>query len=482
MNIIWNLLARYFLVFSFLLLNLFLSETAAQRGYVISDGPKQWQYQNIGDRGPVDIDIDLTDAWKLTTGGETISNDEIVIAIIDGGVNLQHADLKNNIWKNRNEIPDNGIDDDNNGFVDDIHGWNFNHNNNDVTNNDSGSWHGTPINGIIGADGKNGTGISGVNKSIKLLNLVRGEDTSFVFAAYRYVLNMRKVYNETQGKNGAFIVAINHSWGKDSAFAGDNKEWCTLFDELGNAGILTVVAVPNDNINIDKYGDMPSTCPSDFIITVTNTNHYDSKIFDSGYGSLSVDIGAPGEYSYTTLNNYNYGYFGGTSAAAPYVTGTIGLLYSIPSYKLIDEVKASPALSAKKMKEFILSGSIFLKDLDEKTVSGGRLNAYNSMVELCSYYQEDALLDILESNSSFISCYPNPTNDISIVNVELGEPTSITVEVYDYRGRLAGQYDYKELPEGNQSFYLDLSGFRSGVYLIKVVLNNKINYFKLLKN
>lgn len=480
MQIIQQLLLRYLLIS--IPINFFVTDVYAQRGYILSDGPKQWQYQNIGDQGPLDIDIDLTDAWKLTAGGHTITNDEIVIAIIDGGVNLKHPDLKENIWINRDEISDNGIDDDNNGFIDDIHGWNFSTDSNDVTNNDSGSWHGTPINGIIGADGNNTTGVSGINKSIKLLNLVRGQDTSSVFSAYKYVLNMRRIYNETNGEEGAFIVAINHSWGKDSVFAQDNEAWCELFDDLGAAGVLTVVAVPNYDVDIDRYGDMPSTCPSDFIITVTNTNHYDHKIVEAGFGRLSVDIGAPGEYSYTTLNNFNYGYFGGTSAAAPYITGTIGLLYSIPSYRLMNDVKYQPSVAARKIKEFILTGSVPVNDLSDRTFTGGRLNVFNSMVELCTYYQEHDLLETLESTSSFISVYPNPAHDVSIINVELDEPTSISIRIYDYRGRMAGEYDYQELPDGNQAFYLDLKGFRSGVYLVKVILNDKIDHFKLVKN
>lgn len=100
---------------------------------------KQWQYFNRGLNGEVDADIDLTEAWDITTGGKTLSGDEIVVAVIDGGVNINHPDLVDNIWSNPGEIPDNQIDDDQNGFVDDYYGWNFNSGHHDVSNDGSGS-------------------------------------------------------------------------------------------------------------------------------------------------------------------------------------------------------------------------------------------------------------------------------------------------------------------------------------------------------
>ena len=142
-----------------------IPQALGQNPYLINDH-LQWQFENRGEYGPDEVDIDVTDAWKLTTGGQTYENNEIVVAIIDRGVLSKHPDLERNIWVNRLEIPNNNIDDDGNGFIDDINGWNFRENTNDISNGGIGHHHGTPINGIIGADGFNNFGVSGINKSI----------------------------------------------------------------------------------------------------------------------------------------------------------------------------------------------------------------------------------------------------------------------------------------------------------------------------
>lgn len=436
---------KYCLFISFII-SLTCIQSFSQNHFLLPYNHKQWQFENSGANGLRDIDIDLPDAWRITTGGLTLNNVEIVIAIIDRGVETNHEDLKRNIWVNQDEIPGNNIDDDNNGYIDDINGWNFYNNSNDISNGGYGSMHGSAVNGIIGADGLNSVGVSGINKSIKLLNLVRGGTISSLPQCFEYILELRKRYNETNGEQGAFIVAVNNSWGIDSCNTSDCEDICELIDELGQEGILSVVAAPNENINVDIYNDIPSSCFSDFVISVTNTDKYDNKIHEAGYGINTVDIAAPGQNSYTTLNLGRYGYFGGTSAATCYITGTIGLLYSVPSNKLVENITVNSKETALRIKSFILESAISIDDLTLITTSGGRLNVYNSIVKLCEFYSEDSLLQILKREERFVSIYPNHTIDYSVLSIELRKNSDLSVNIYNENGLLMNSNLYINIP------------------------------------
>src|SRR5690606_27888318 len=141
--------------------------------------------------------------------------DTIVVAIIDDGINPNHPDIQGNLWNNRHEIAGNGIDDDLNGYVDDVLGWNTYSTpmNDNITGGSWGGGHGTPVAGIVGAKGDNNVGVAGVNWNVKLMIIVGGGDQADALTAYGYVLASRKQYNETNGEKGAFIVSTNASWG-----------------------------------------------------------------------------------------------------------------------------------------------------------------------------------------------------------------------------------------------------------------------------
>jgi len=168
--------------------------------------------------------IHLPDVWdEYTTGGTSADGDDIVIAVIDGGFDLAHEDL--NFWKNTNEIPGNGIDDDNNGYIDDYDGWNAYNGTGNIPNDS----HGTHVAGIAGAIGNNDTGISGVNWNVGILPVAgRSTTEATVVAAYSYVLEMRALYNETNGQSGAFIVVTNASFGVDQGDPDDFPIWCSI--------------------------------------------------------------------------------------------------------------------------------------------------------------------------------------------------------------------------------------------------------------
>ncbi|MBD3639138.1 MAG: S8 family serine peptidase [Crocinitomicaceae bacterium] len=347
---------------------------------------QQWHHKNTGQTGgTLDADIDTPDAWDITTGGITTHNDTIVVCVIEGnGVDISHVDLVDNIWHNYAEIPNNGMDDDNNGYVDDFDGWNV------ATLNDqvgSGN-HGTRVAGMIGATGNNVTGVSGVNWNVKMM-IVKGQvasNESSVIAAYDYPLTMRKMYNDSYGQEGAFVVATNASWGIDNGDPADAPLWCAMYDTLGAYGILNIAATTNNNADVDANGDLPTACPSQYLIGVTMTDDTDDRA-NSGYGPTHVDLGAPGSSVYLPFNGNLYITTNGTSFASPCVAGAVALAYSAPCPEFIDYAKYDPSGAAMDMRNYILDNVDVIPALSGEVATDGRLNINNSinaMLSSCS--------------------------------------------------------------------------------------------------
>jgi hypothetical protein len=336
----------------------------------------QWGFYNDGSGGGVEgADIDAVRAWDHTTGGLTVLGDTIVVAVIDGGAYLQHEDL--NFFKNHHEIPDNNIDDDNNGYVDDYDGWNAYNNSGSVPT----SSHGTHVAGTVGAIGNNDMGVTGVNWNVKVMPIAGSSSIeSTVVNAYSYVYEMRARYNETQGDSGAFIVATNASFGVDYGNPDNYPIWGAMYDSLGAIGVLNAGATANRSVNVDEQGDIPTAFESPWLITVTNTTNRDEKYSSAGYGLESIDLGAPGTSVYSTRPApTNYGYGTGTSTATPHVAGAVGLLFAAADTAFMEAYFANPAEYALLIKEYILNGTDPLEDLDGITVTGGRLNIYTAI-------------------------------------------------------------------------------------------------------
>lgn len=393
----------------------------------------QWQYINTGQGGGLpgaDIDADL--AWDITTGGLTAFGDTIVVCVIDGGIDLTHQDFEDNLWINYQEIPNNDIDDDGNGYVDDYRGWNPTAGNDDI----AGSSHGTSVAGIIGAKGNNGIGVTGVSWNVKVMVIRNGSTAeSNVLAAYTYPLIQRRLYNETNGQKGAFVVATNASWGVNFGQPEDAPLWCAMYDTLGQEGILNCGATANLEVNVDEMGDLPTSCTSDFLIAVTNMNRFDEKVTSAGYGLNSIDLGAFGADTWTTSIGNAYNAFGGTSGATPHVSGTIGLLYSVPCDGFISLAKAAPAAAALLMKQVILDGTDTNESLNNITVTGGRLNVNNSLL-------------LLMENCN--GCFPPVTlsaNNIGISNANINWAQSDSILRVDARWKKTEEVLWTELSE-----------------------------------
>jgi PKD repeat protein len=331
---------------------------------------KKWGLHNTGQTGgTADADIDAPEAWNCVTGGLTVEQDSIVIAIVDGGADIYHEDI--NYWKNRHEIPGNSADDDNNGYIDDYDGWDAYNSDGSIPDSD----HGTHVSGIAGAIGDNDTGVVGVNWNAQIMPIAGSSgDEATVVEAYSYIVDMRVLYNKTDGDSGAFIVSSNSSFGVNYGDPADYPIWCAMYDSMGKVGIISAAATMNIEDDVDTAGDVPTACPSDYLLSVTNTTDNDNKNSFAAYGDTTIDLGAPGTDIYSTESGSDYGYKTGTSMASPQVAGAMALLYAAADTGMIKQYKQNPDSIALQQRELLIQTVDTIPDLQGKTVSEGRLN------------------------------------------------------------------------------------------------------------
>jgi len=307
--------------------------------------PVQWSLSNTGQQGGTPgSDIHAIPAWDHTTG-----SNQVVVAIIDTGMDLAHPDLAPNLYTNGGEIPDNGLDDDGNGFADDVHGFDFANFDSDPSD-DNG--HGTHVAGTIGARGDNGIGITGVVWRVRLLPL------KFLDASGTGTTSDAIDCVDYAVMAGATV--INASWGSSEnsaalelAIAGANS-----------AGVLFVAAAGNTGSSNDAFPQFPASYPDANVISVGATGRSDERAGFSNFGHSTVDLFAPGVQILSTLRGGQYGLMSGTSMAAPHVSGAIALLKS-----------RFPAMGAPTMKSIVMSATDRVPGLANLAVVGGRLNA-----------------------------------------------------------------------------------------------------------
>ena len=300
--------------------------------------------------GTKDADIDAPEAWDIQTGND------VVIGVIDTGVDYNHPDLNDNMWTNPGEIPGNGIDDDGNGFVDDFYGYDFVNEDGDPFDDNR---HGTHVSGTIAAEGNNNTGVTGVNWDAQIMGLKFLNSSGFgsTFDAIEAI--------EYATLNGAQLT--NNSWGG----GGFSRALQDTIAAAGDAGQLFVAAAGNSGIDTDRFPFYPASYNLDNIISVAATDDRDQKAGFSNFGATSVDLGAPGVNILSTLPGNRYGLLNGTSMAAPHVSGAIGLILS-----------ENPELTSAEIKELLLKTTDKIPALTGRTVSGGRLNVFNALSEL----------------------------------------------------------------------------------------------------
>lgn len=424
---------------------------------------EMWSLNNTGQTGgTVDADIDAIEAWNLTTSGLTAAGDTIVAAVIDGGFYLNHTDLS--FWKNWYEIPSNGIDDDANGYIDDVNGWNAYNNNGNVT---ASGTHGTHVSGTIGALGNNNMGVTGVNWNIKVLAIQGSSGTeAVVLRAYGYALKLRRVYNQTNGLQGAFVVSTNSSFGVDYGQPANFPLWCAFYDSLGSAGILSACATANLNINVDVSGDIPTACPSDWMVSVTNTTNTDARNSGAAYGLTTIDLGAPGTSILSTTTASNYGLSTGTSMATPHVAGAIAFMYAVAPLAWIQQYKLSPGPYSLQVKQKIMLG-VDIKPSMVNTVSGGRLNLNNSallMQNLTAINNENTGVPSL---FRLYQNYPNPFNPTTVISFDMPKDGYASLKIFNAIGQEVAVIIDGNIRAGSYQKVFNAAELPSGIYFYK---------------
>lgn len=311
----------------------------------------QWGLNNTGQTGGTSgADISAMRAWDLQKGND------VVIAVIDTGIDYNHPDLKNNVWVNTAEIPNNNVDDDANGFVDDYFGWDFNNDDNDPMD-DMG--HGTHVAGVIAAEANNQTGIVGVNWHARVMGLkfIDGNGvgtTSDAIKAINYAVMMGiRVSNNSWG-GGGFSQAL-----LDTLIAAQQADHLFIAAS-GNTGINT-----DDPANSPHY---PSSYTLDNIIAVTASDEFDRKASFGNWGPVSVDIAAPGVQIRSLWLNNSYFNLDGTSMAAPFVTGAAGLLLA-----------SRPELTVAQLRSALLDNVDVLPEFNGVITTAGRLNLFKAL-------------------------------------------------------------------------------------------------------
>ncbi|MEZ4949919.1 MAG: S8 family serine peptidase [Saprospiraceae bacterium] len=416
--------------------------------------------------------IEIEAVWDLTTGGVSKNGDTLVIAILDSGFDTTHPDLSNNLWKNKEEIPGDNLDNDGNGLIDDVFGYNFQFDSPIF----SKGFHGLAVAGIAGAEGNNGTFISGVNWNIQLMYLQVNSFES-VAAAYYYVVNQKRKYLDTNGEKGANVVVTNFSQGADGDCLGtDILAWFNEpMDSLGKVGVLSVNSTDNKTKDVDQVGDIPSSCPSDYMITVTNTDKMD-LLNSAGFGRTTIDLGAPGTAIYTlgldTTANSN---FTGCSASAPHVAGTIALLYSLPCNKLAENAITEPEATARSMKSFIMNGVDPINSLQNRTVTGGRLNARKSM-ELALLY-----CNIASGPLEILEVFPNPTYGDLTINFSSPDNKPYNLRIFNSIGDLMLEQNFELGEFEEKQKLLNISHLASGAYYLTLAQDGEISTVPIFK-
>ena len=310
--------------------------------------------------GTPDADIDAPEAWSATTGRL-----DTVVAVIDTGVDINHPDLDDNIWTNPDELAGNGIDDDGNSYVDDVHGWDFANDDASAFDSAADDKHGTHVAGTIAAEGDNGVGIAGVTWQVKIMPL------KFISPGKGYISDAAEALRYAVDEG---VKISNHSYGYYDYCGGCFSK--TLRDAVdyaaGNEHLVVAAAMNGGSDWVGDDNDQDPVYPASHegvngganVISVAASDQRDVLTSFSNYGLKSVDLAAPGQSIYSTYPNNTYGNGTGTSMASPHVAGAAAL------------VKAqNPDLAAAGIKARLLESVDKKVSLEGKMVSGGRLNA-----------------------------------------------------------------------------------------------------------
>lgn len=315
---------------------------------------EQWALNNTGaSGGTADVDIDAPEAWNVTTG-----NAEVVVGIVDTGVDYTHPDLAANIWTNPGEVGGNGADDDGDGVVDDVHGYNAITRGGDPLDDNN---HGTHVAGVIGALANNAAGIAGVNWHVKIMPLKfldsAGSGTvDTAISAIQYAVMMK-----TRGVN---LRVLSNSWGG----SGYSQALEDAITSAENAGILFVAAAGNNGTDNDSTPQYPAGYDNPNVISVAAIDRNGNLASFSNFGQSTVHLAAPGVDILSTIRGGAYASYSGTSMATPHVSGVAALLAG-----------KETTLTAAQIKDRLLSTVKPLAGLNGLVVAPGTVDAFNAL-------------------------------------------------------------------------------------------------------
>ncbi len=401
-----------------------------------------WALNNTGQTGGTsDADIDAPEAWDLFN-----DSSNVVIAIVDSGVNYNHPDLNGSMWVNPLEIPGNFIDDDGNGFVDDIYGVNADTGTGDPMD---GFGHGTHVAGTTAAIGNNNLGVTGVNWNAQIMALgigTAGPSTAAAIIALDYLVDQKL-------NHGVNVVSSNHSYS-----VGPSVAFETAIQASIDAGVVFVAAAGNSSVNIDLSPTYPASYPLDGIIAVAATDHNDLAATFTNFGATSVDLGAPGVSILSTMltsgggisDPSGYGSISGTSMASPHVAGAAALLAA-----------ANPAASVTDIKAALLAGSDPIPAMAGITVSGGRLNLRGALEQIGS------------NTDDFYAVHVNSGDNLKIVTTTPTDGPFVPhnkldpfIELFDPAGLVVASDDNSAADGHNAT--LNHTALDTGVYTVRV--------------
>ena len=382
---------------------------------------------NSGSRGVAGADVNATKAWEITKGDK-----DVVIAVIDTGIDYNHPDLKANIWVNTKEVAGNGVDDDGNGYVDDVYGWNAHANNGNPMDGNS---HGTHCAGTIGAKHSNGVGVAGVmdNVSLMAVKFLSDEGSGSLADAVEAIDYATRMN----------VDIMSNSWGG----GGFSQSLEDAIKAAKAKGILFVAAAGNDGTNNDSAPHYPSNYQVDNVISVAAHTNQDTMASFTCYGKRTVHVAAPGHNILSTTPNNGYKVYSGTSMATPHVSGVLGLF-----------IAENGRLDVKTVRDRLMATTVPAAAYRKTTISGGRVDAYNFLIDTRiprqgpdeSAWRTESLAEVFETAHP----YANNAKISKTYSFPGAKYVKIVIEKYDTETN----YDFIIIKDGKGAVVEKISG------------------------
>jgi len=406
-----------------------------------------WGMQNTGQTdaagqvGKTGSDINVVPVWNEgITGSKNIK-----VAIIDTGVDYTHPDLQGNILKNTSEIAGDGIDNDGNGFVDDVYGWNFADN---LANGMDDHNHGTHCAGTIGGMGNNKLGVAGVNWNVSILPIK--------FLNSQGSGSLESAVQAIQYATKAGVNIMSNSWGGGAY----TQSLYDVIKEAKDKGILFVAAAGNDSNDNDANPSYPASYEIDNVLSVAATDNRDQIAVFSNYGRTRVHVAAPGVKILSTVKANDYAVFSGTSMATPHVAGIAALMLS-----------SNPSLSYSQIKDTLIRTSDKVRGLSKKVVAKGRVNVYNAIHGIIPVDNTPA--ENLWKDFSFSAETPHPYVENKTYQFDVSVSNAKYVRIVFDAIETESGYDKISVKDGNGDEVENLSGTYAAGYTTDYVVGSK---------